>query len=126
MNFIQDGLAWFQNQRHEHTTQEVLVGLTEESAVPLKATVAGSSSQSSMDQVALEGKHFRFVFRRCDLYNANVKIQRGLKIWYKNNEFNVAFDKKMTDDYNDPMLLDITLRAVLWKEYRGIHPGSLG
>lgn len=125
MNFIESGLSWFQKQRHAYTSSDVFIGFTESERVLLKATVTGSNTQSSMDQVTVQSQHWRFVFRRCDLVNNSIKIQRGLKIWFKDNEFTVAFDGKLLHSYNDPQLLDVTFRATLSKEANGITPGSI-
>lgn len=113
MNFINDGLAWFQEQRQTHCTIEVSIGLTVETAVAMQATKVSDDGQSTQNRVTIQKQIFHFVVRRSDLINANIKLQRGLKIWEGTDVYELAYESKDIYEYNDPARLDIVLKTVL-------------
>ena len=60
--------------------------------------------------------------RRCDLERYDVKLQRGLKIWYLDDEYELAYENKDIYEYNDPDRNDLILKAVLIRDNEGLSP----
>lgn len=121
-NFISDGLSWFQEQRETHCAQEILIGFTRETAAPINATVTSDDALSTQNRVTLQKQHFRFVVRRCDLERYDIKLHRGLKIWYLQDVYELAYDPKDLYEYNDPNRLDVILKAVLIYDDESLSP----
>lgn len=121
-NFISDGLSWFQEQRQLHCTHEIQIGFTKATAAPINATVTSDDGQSTQNRLTLQKQIFHFVVRRCDLERHNIKLQRGLKVWYLNDEYELAYESKDVYEYNDPDRLDIVLKTVLVNDDEPIHP----
>ena len=119
---MSDGLSWFQEQRQLHCTHEILIGFAKATAAPINATVTSDDGQSTQNRLTLQKQMFHFVVRRCDLERYNVKIQRGLKVWYLDDEYELAYESKDLYEYNDPDRLDIVLKAVLVDDNEPIHP----
>lgn len=112
MNFIQDGLNWFQQQRKQHTTVQVKVGeTTPDKAVTKDATVTLSNSSSIRAGVKAHVKYFHFIFDKSEM--SDVQVSRNLKIWYNGNTFQVASEGRVQEEYNDPMMNDIIITTVL-------------
>lgn len=121
-NFISDGLSWFQEQRQLHCTHEIQIGFTKGTAAPINATVTSDDGQSTQNRLTLQKQIFHFVVRRCDLERHSIKLQRGLKVWYLNDEYELAYESKDVYEYNDPDRLDIVLKTVLVNDDEPIHP----
>lgn len=121
-DFITDGLSWFQEQRELHTTQEILIGFTKATAAAINATVTSDDAQSTQNRLTLQKQIFHFVVRRCDLERYSVKLQRGLKIWYLDDEYELAYESKDLYEYNDPNRNDIVLKTVLVRDNEGLTP----
>ena len=122
MNFISNGLTWFQTQRQLHCTEDILVGFTRLDAVAIKATATSDDAQSTQNHLTLQKQIFHFVVRRSDLVDNSIKLQRGLKIWYKFDEYELTYESKDMYEYNDPSRLDIVLKAVLVDDVNPLHP----
>ena len=112
-NFISNGLAWFQEQRQTHCTEEVFIGYVRETASALQATISSDDGQSTQNQVSLQKQIFHFIVRRTDLINRNIKLHRGVKIWRGDETYELSYESKDIFEYNDPERLDVVLKAVL-------------
>ena len=112
-NFISTGLAWFQEQRQTHCTEEVFIGYVRETASALQATISSDDGQSTQNQVTLQKQVFHFIVRRTDLINRNIKLHRGVKIWRGDETYELSYESKDIFEYNDPERLDVVLKAVL-------------
>ena len=121
-NFISQGLSWFQQQRESHCTHEILIGYSVATAAPINATVTSDDGQSTQNRVTLQKQIFHFVVRRCDLERHNIKLHRGLKIWYLNDVYELSYESKDIYEYNDPDRLDIVLKTVLISDNEGLSP----
>ena len=122
MSFISNGLAWFQTQRQLHCTEDILIGFTRLDAVTIKATATSDDAQSTQNHLTLQKQIFHFVVRRSDLVDNSIKLQRGLKIWYKFDEYELTYESKDMYEYNDPSRLDIVLKTVLVDDVNPLHP----
>lgn len=122
MDMLSDGLSWFQEMRHTTCSQEIQIGFTLATASPISATVSSDDSSTTQNRVTLQKQIFHFVVRRCDLERYNIKLQRGLKIWYKDDTYELSYDAKDVYEYNDPNRLDLILKAVLVRDYDGLSP----
>jgi len=111
-DMLQWGLNHLQTTRHNHMTQEVMIGFIKEEAVPLQATKSASKAQSTQNRVGLNTHHFDFMFRRSDLIANDIQIQRGLRIWDESNTYEIAFQGKLLWYYNDPAQLDVVIQTV--------------
>lgn len=125
-DFITDGLAWLQQMREQHCSAEIAVGLTLGSAASLLATVSQDSVSTTMNGLTLQKITFIFVVAREDLQARNIKLQRGLKIWYKDDEYELSYDGQDIYEYNDPNRNDVVLKAVLVKDKNPLHPNYSG
>lgn len=121
-NFIAEGLTWFQQQRQLHCTDDILIGLTIDTAVTIKATVVADDADSTQNRMVLQGQKFHFVVRRSDLVANNIKLQRGLRIWHSDDMYELAYDQKDVYEYNDPQKNDVVLKTVLVTDQNPIHP----
>ena len=121
-NFISNGLTWFQTQRQLHCTEDILIGFTRLGAVEIKATVTSDDAQSTQNHLTLQKQIFHFVVRRSDLVANSIKLQRGLKIWYKFDEYELTYESKDMYEYNDTSRLDIILKAILVDDVNPLHP----
>jgi len=121
-NFMQQGLTWFQTQRQLHCTEDILIGFTKLTAQTIKATASSDDAQSTQNHVTIQKQIFHFVVRRSDLVSKSIKLQRGLKIWYKHDEYELTYESKDMYEYNDPTRLDIILKAVLVDDVNPLHP----
>ena len=107
-------LEWFQEFRHEQLTQEVRIGYTEEAARLLFATVPSNETNTTQDGLNQSIQFFKFIFRRCDLVDKQIKINRGLKIWWNKSEYTIALaDRKLLYYYNDTLKNDVVIQTVL-------------
>ena len=111
-DYLQWGLNFLQETRHQHMTQEVLIGFSEEEAVPLQATLSETDTLSITRQVGLHSQYFDFIFRKSDLVEEGIEIQRGLRIWYNDLVYEIAFQGRLLFYYNDPMELDVVIQTV--------------
>ncbi len=118
-NFITNGLDWFQRQRVLHTTHEILIGYQQNSAVPILATVSSDDAESTQNRVTLQKQMFHFIVERADLIKYDIKLHRGVKIWYLDDEYELTFHGKDLYEYNDPNRNDVVLKAVLIKDDEG-------
>lgn len=121
-NFISDGLSWFQTMREAHCTQEILIGFTKATAAAINATPSSDDAQSTQNRVTVQKQIFHFVVRRSDLERFDVKLQRGLKVWYRDDTYELAYEAKDMYEYNDPDRNDVVLKTVLIEDNEGIHP----
>jgi len=121
-NFISKGLAWFQEQRHAHCAHEILIGFSKAAASPIWATVSSDDAQSTQNRVTVQRITFNFVVRRCDLEKYDIKIHRGLKIWYLDDVYEVVYDNKDAYEYNDPDRNDVILKTVLIQDDESLAP----
>lgn len=121
-NFMSNGLSWFQTMREAHCTQEILIGSSKNTAAPINATPSSDDGQSTQNRVNLQKQIFHFVVRRSDLERYDVKLRRGLKIWYKDDTYELTYEAKDMYEYNDPDRNDVVLKAVLVADDEGIHP----
>lgn len=121
-DMISKGLTWFQNMRQLHCSQEILIGFDVGTATPIRATVSSDEATSTQNRITLQKVTFHFVVRRIDLEENSIKLHRGLKIWYKGDTYEVAFEHKDIYEYNDPNRLDIILKTVLTKDSNGLTP----
>ena len=121
-NMMSKGLLWFQQQREAHCTHEILIGFTKNTAAPINATVSSDDAVSTQNRVILQKQIFHFVVRRCDLERYDIKLQRGLKIWYLDDEYELAYESKDVYEYNDPDRNDLVLKAVLVRDNEGLSP----
>ncbi len=123
MSFITKGLTWFQNQRHTHCTVEVEIGLTDDTLQPINATISQDHDNSSTQNRLIQQKQvFHFIVKRSDLVSLGIKLQRGLKIRYSGDLYEVLYDNKSMAEYNDPHKLDMILKAVITEETDGLSP----
>lgn len=112
MNFLQQGLEWFQEQRIQHTTVSVKVGKTTEAeAVTLNATITKSDASSVNRGVTLHNQYFHFIFKTTDL--KDISIDRSLKIWYNGDTYKVTEEGRVLEEYNDPLQKDRIVTTVL-------------
>lgn len=112
MNFLQQGLEWFQEQRIQHTTVTVKVGkTTEAAAVELCATITKSDANSVTRGVTLHNQYFHFIFKTTDL--KNISVDRNLKIWYNGDIYKVTEEGRTLEEYNDPLQQDRIITTVL-------------
>ena len=121
-NFISNGLAWFQEQRQTHCTEEVFIGYVRETASALQATISSDDGQSTQNQVTLQKQVFHFIVRRTDLINRNIKLHRGVKIWRGDETYELSYESKDIFEYNDPERLDVVLKAVLIDDGNELSP----
>lgn len=121
-SFIDKGLTWFQKERQLHCTEDVLIGTTLGTAIPLKATKTSDDGQSTQNHLTLQKQIFHFVVRRSDLVANNIKLHRGIKIWHDDDQYELSYESKDIYEYNDPLKLDIVLKAVLVDDDNPIHP----
>ncbi len=121
-NFISTGLAWFQEQRQAHCTEEVFIGYVRETASALQATISSDDGQSTQNQVTLQKQIFHFIVRRTDLINRNIKLHRGVKIWRGDETYELSYESKDIFEYNDPNRLDVVLKAVLIDDGNELSP----
>ncbi len=121
-NFISTGLAWFQEQRQTHCTEEVFIGYVRETASALQATISSDDGQSTQNQVTLQKQVFHFIVRRTDLINRNIKLHRGVKIWRGDETYELSYESKDIFEYNDPERLDVVLKAVLIDDGNELSP----
>ena len=121
-NFISNGLAWFQEQRQTHCTEEVFIGYVRETASALQATISSDDGQSTQNQVTLQKQIFHFIVRRTDLINRNIKLHRGVKIWRGDETYELSYESKDIFEYNDPNRLDVVLKAVLIDDGNELSP----
>ncbi len=121
-NFISNGLAWFQEQRQTHCTEEVFIGYVRETASALQATISSDDGQSTQNQVSLQKQIFHFIVRRTDLINRNIKLHRGVKIWRGDETYELSYESKDIFEYNDPNRLDVVLKAVLIADGNELSP----
>ena len=121
-NFISNGLAWFQEQRQTHCTEEVFIGYVRETASALQATISSDDGQSTQNQVTLQKQIFHFIVRRNDLINRNIKLHRGVKIWRGDETYELSYESKDIFEYNDPERLDVVLKAVLIDDGNELSP----
>ena len=121
-NFISNGLAWFQEQRQTHCTEEVFIGYVRETASALQATISSDDGQSTQNQVTLQKQIFHFIVRRTDLINRNIKLHRGVKIWRGDETYELSYESKDIFEYNDPERLDVVLKAVLIDDGNELSP----
>lgn len=121
-NFISTGLAWFQEQRQTHCTEEVFIGYVRETASALQATISSDDGQSTQNQVTLQKQIFHFIVRRTDLINRNIKLHRGVKIWRGDETYELSYESKDIFEYNDPNRLDVVLKAVLIDDGNELSP----
>ena len=121
-NFISTGLAWFQEQRQTHCTEEVFIGYVRETASALQATISSDDGQSTQNQVSLQKQIFHFIVRRTDLINRNIKLHRGVKIWRGDETYELSYESKDIFEYNDPERLDVVLKAVLIDDGNELSP----
>lgn len=122
MGFLSDGLTWFQEQRHRHASSEISIGYVKKTAHPILATVSKQDATSTVNRLTVQRQVFHFVVRRCDLEKHKIKIHRGLKIWYLDDEYELVYDGNQISEYNDPDRLDIILRAVLVRDNESVSP----
>jgi hypothetical protein len=122
MSFLSNGLNWLQDVRHTHCTETIRLGLSYDGSKELAATISQDEANSTQDRVTLQKQVFHFIVRRSDLINSGVKLQRGVKIWYNSNVFELAYEGRKLFEYNDPMRNDLILRAVLVQEEDGLSP----
>lgn len=122
MDFISEGLSWFQDMRHTCCTQEILIGLTLATAKPIQATPSSDDASTTHNRLSLQKINFNFVVRRVDLESNEIKLQRGLKIWYRDDEYELSYDAKDIYEYNDTNRLDIVLKTVLVGDNNGLSP----
>ena len=122
MSFITKGLLWFQKQRHENCTVEVKIGLTEDSLKPIQATISQDDSITTQNRTSQQKHIFHFIVRRVDLFALAIKLQRGVKIQYNGDLYELIYDNKALDEYNDPHKLDVILKAVISEETNGLSP----
>ena len=121
-NFISNGLAWFQEQRQTHCTEEVFIGYVRETASALQATISSDDGQSTQNQVTLQKQIFHFIVRRTDLINRNIKLHRGVKIWRGDETYELSYESKDIFEYNDPERLDVVLKAILIDDGNELSP----
>lgn len=112
-SFLSRGLRWLQEQRQLHATHEIAIGSTYVSAAKINATVSQDEGDSTQDTVTLHKQIFTFVVRRCDLEVKNIRIQRGLKIWYLDDVYEITYKGRTMYEYNDPDRNDVVIYAVL-------------
>ena len=85
--------------------------------VPLKATISFDDAETNPNGVKLQSQHVNFIFRASDLKKYNVVVERGLTINWKNNIFELAYDKRELWEWNDPHHMDMILKTVYKKEF---------
>jgi hypothetical protein len=112
-SFLSSGLAWLQAQREEQTTHEISIGPVLATAAKLRATVSHAEAESVGNTGTLHQQFFHFIVRRCDLEKFNIRIQRGLRIWYLDDVYEAAYKGKALYEYNDPDRNDIIIYAIL-------------
>ena len=122
MNMMSKGLSWFQKQREAHCTHEILIGFIKNTAAAINATVSSDDGTSTQNRLTLQAQMFHFVVRRCDLESYDVKLQRGLKIWYLDDEYELSYESKDLYEYNDPDRNDLILKAVLVRDNESLSP----
>lgn len=112
-SFLSRGLRWAQDQRHKHTTHEIVIGQSYATGAKIDATVSQDDGESTQETLTLHKQIFNFVVRRCDLEVKNIRIQRGLKIWYLDDVYEVTYKGRTMYEYNDPDRNDVVIYAVL-------------
>lgn len=121
-NMLDWGLAFYQESRHQHMTTEVKVGFILDDSISLQATFSGVDASNQQNKVSNQGQYFIFIFRTTDLSSNGIKIQRGLKIWKDDDEYEVVLNDKNQPEYGDPLKKDIVLTAVLKSTTNKIRP----
>jgi hypothetical protein len=116
------GLEWVQQTRHTTMTRLVSIGYTKETAVELAATLSESDSQSVSQRVGTHMQYFDFIFRKQDLVDNELNIQRGLKIWDGTDVFEIGFQGKLMFYYNDPHQNDVVIQTVKKESLSDIVP----
>lgn len=115
MNFIDWGLAWFEEARAESLVEDVEVTLPGFTGVILPATVTSSSTNTDNNRVKLQAHYFHFIFVTASLVATKIPINRGLIIRRTSEPLKVyelAWEGKAMFYYNDPNKLAIVLQCV--------------
>lgn len=66
MSFITKGLTWFQNQRHEHCTVEIEIGLSAPFQTILATISQDDDAASTQNRLTQQKQIFHFIVRRVD------------------------------------------------------------
>lgn len=119
-NFMSRGLNWLQDQRHKHMAEEIRIGFTLPGSFPLLATIVEQEVESSSEVVRQQAQIFRFIVRREDLEKHNIKLHRGMKIWYLDDTYEIGFDRNQLYEYNDPNRNDVIIKASLVNDNESI------
>jgi hypothetical protein len=121
-NMLDWAVQWGQDYREKHAGIHVLVGLKFEEAIELICTPVGTKSITQADQINLQSQHFRLLFRNEDFLNNNIPIVRGLKIWFQDNVFEIAYQGRLLFEYNDLITMRDLIIQVVFKE-KVVHNG---
>ncbi|GIW60306.1 MAG: hypothetical protein KatS3mg087_1372 [Patescibacteria group bacterium] len=109
---FESGLKWLQEQRHKHMSVLVKLGTSLSTAVDLQATISFEEASSTASQITQQKQIHHFIFRTSDLKANNIKLHRGLKIWYDDREFETVYERNRLFEFNDPLGLDVIIKAV--------------
>jgi len=115
-NMLDWAVKWGQDYRELHAGMHVQVGLKYEESIELICTPVGNKTIAQADQLNLQSQHFRLLFRNEDFLNNNIPIVRGLKIWYQNNVFEIAYQGRLLFEYNDLITMRDIIIQVVFKE----------
>ncbi len=121
-NMLDWAVQWGQDYREKHAGIYVQVGLKFEESIELICTPVGTKSLAQADQINLQSQHFRLLFRNEDFLNNNIPIVRGLKIWFQDNVFEIAYQGRLLFEYNDLITMRDLIIQVVFKE-KVVHNG---
>lgn len=114
VNFIQNGLDWFQAQRKAHTTFTVKVGTgTIDQAVEMQASKVKSKADSTRNGVKMNNEYHVFIFDKAELDEEEIVLNRNLKIWFQGDTYIYSQEGRKGREYNDPLNKDVIVPTVL-------------
>lgn len=121
MNFLERSMDWFKRQREAHTTVEVLIGITKDTATPINCTITKSEANSITRGVVVHSIYYHFIFDTSDLVSKGLQINRNLNIWYGNNQYQITQEGRDMIEHNDPFQKDTILTGVLKNNVISTH-----
>lgn len=111
--FMEWGLDWLQEVKSEELDVEVKIGTALETAVPILATPVASDANSTSNQLQVHMQYRGFVVQRSELVSKNIKIYKGLSIFWDGKQFDIITDGKVIHYDNDNHDRSVVINTVL-------------
>lgn len=107
MDLFQSASKWLSQVREASASSTVSIN-----GVPFKATISATNADTNLEGHKLQTQYTHFIIRTARLKAAGVVLDRGLEIHYAGRKYEIAYDKRLLFEPNDPAGIDTIISTV--------------